>query len=71
MCFDDLGAFTSETQRTVVRLHVYCSLALSVKLAVRLCFHEYDLEEHEPRVLPCDGAHDLCSSCVLVTVLCG
>jgi hypothetical protein len=29
-----------------------------------ICLYAYDLAEHEPRLLPCDGAHDICVQCV-------
>lgn len=33
-------------------------------LECSVCLETYDLLEHVPRILPCSGAHDVCSACV-------
>eukprot|EP00931_Biecheleriopsis_adriatica_P046978 TRINITY_DN27041_c0_g1_i1.p1 TRINITY_DN27041_c0_g1~~TRINITY_DN27041_c0_g1_i1.p1 ORF type:complete len:558 (-),score=106.02 TRINITY_DN27041_c0_g1_i1:83-1726(-) len=29
-----------------------------------ICLERYDTSEHQPRILPCSGAHELCDACV-------
>ena len=35
-----------------------------MELECSVCLEPYDLLEHVPRILPCSGAHDVCSACV-------
>lgn len=29
-----------------------------------VCFNDYDLTDHQPHVIPCSGAHEICSHCL-------
>ena len=29
-----------------------------------ICSEQYDIDEHQPKIIPCTGAHGICSACV-------
>ena len=61
---DNMHAAGGDPLNAIARPVVPASAALMGSLDCTVCMYPYDINKRQPHILPCGGAHELCSECV-------